>query len=100
VPLTASLSVGLEALLPKAMVPLVKPEVVGVKTLLTLTLWPGAKTVGNDGQIHQQGFRFAHADCTEAQGAGRARKLFGSCLGVHGQEAKQADECEFGYEVD
>ena len=47
-PLTASVRVGLEALLPKAMAPLVKPEVVGVKTLLTLTLWPGAKTVGND----------------------------------------------------
>lgn len=47
VPLTASVRVGFEALLTKAMVPLVQPEVVGVKTTLTLTLWPDARTVGN-----------------------------------------------------
>jgi len=48
VPLTASVRVGLEALLTKEMVPLVQPEVVGVKTMLTLTLWPDARTVGKD----------------------------------------------------
>jgi hypothetical protein len=38
----------LEALLTKVMAPLVKPVVVGVKTMLRLTLWPDARTVGND----------------------------------------------------
>jgi len=48
VPLTVRVRVGLEALLTKATVPVVQPEVVGAKATLTLTLWPAARTVGND----------------------------------------------------